>query len=195
MLSWSLWPHGLRTGFDILAKFSGIKCVYPTFEDDPQLECSDFNDLHRLRGLRETCRQLFAKGNRLSNSTDLLSLTLNKLKTAKRDNRRTFAKELLNAVDIGMLTCPVPNSPADLFNMFCIVLRDMGLESVYRATVKDHIARRLNRKCRTAQAPRSFSERITDPNKRPQHITYKRFETSVMTDEILQYVQAAPIDA
>ncbi|MBN0016961.1 hypothetical protein JTL76_37345, partial [Pseudomonas aeruginosa] len=70
-----------------------------------------------------------------------------------------------------------------------IVLRDMGLESVYRATVKDHIARRLNRKCRTAQAPRSFSERITDPNKRPQHITYKRFETSVMTDEILQYVQ------
>ncbi|HBX8014070.1 TPA: origin of replication binding family protein [Klebsiella pneumoniae] len=180
---------GLRTGFDILAKFSGIKCVYPTFEDDPQLECSDFNDLHRLRGLRETCRQLFAKGNRLSNSTDLLSLTLNKLKTAKRDNRRTFAKELLNAVDIGMLTCPVPNSPADLFNMFCIVLRDMGLESVYRATVKDHIARRLNRKCRTAQAPRSFSERITDPNKRPQHITYKRFETSVMTDEILQYVQ------
>ncbi|MEH4418864.1 hypothetical protein [Klebsiella pneumoniae] len=35
-----------------------------------------------------------------------------------------------------MLTCPVPNSPADLFNMFCIVLRDMGLESVYRATVK-----------------------------------------------------------
>ncbi|MDV1811062.1 plasmid replication protein, CyRepA1 family [Enterobacter hormaechei] len=180
---------GLRTGFEILSKFHGIKCVYPTFEDDPQLECSDFNDLHKLRGLRETSRQLFAKSNRLNASTDLLTLTLNKLKTLKRDNRRTFAKELLNAVDIGMLTCPVPNSPSDLFNMFCIVLRDMGLENVYRATVKDHIARRLNRKCRTAQAPRSFSDRITDPNKRPQHITYKRFETSVMTEDVLKYVQ------
>ncbi|MFO6285059.1 hypothetical protein ACLBVW_36435, partial [Pseudomonas aeruginosa] len=82
---------------------------------------------------------------------------------AEREIRRTFAKELLNAVDIGMLTCPVPNSPADLFNMFCIVLRDMGLESVYRATVKDHIARRLNRKCRTAQSPPSTSHRVTEP--------------------------------
>ncbi|AXZ45999.1 origin of replication binding family protein (plasmid) [Citrobacter freundii] len=180
---------GLRTGYEIIAKFNGIKCVYPIFEDDPQLECSDFNDLHKLRGLRETTRQLFGKANRLSTSTDLLTLTLNKLKTIKRDNRRTFAKELLQAVDIGMLTCPVPNSPSDLFKMFCIVLREMDLENVYRATIKDHIARRLNRKCRTAQAPRSFSDRITDPNKRPQHITYKRFETSVMTEEVLQYVQ------
>ncbi|MEK1831383.1 hypothetical protein AAAC51_27845 [Priestia megaterium] len=53
---------GLRTGFDILAKFSGIKCVYPTFEDDPQLSaatsttCTDYVDS------AETCRQLFAKG-------------------------------------------------------------------------------------------------------------------------------------
>ncbi|EBK3072106.1 origin of replication binding family protein [Salmonella enterica] len=180
---------GLRTGYEIITKFSGIKCVYPTFEDDPQLECNDFNDLHKLRGLRETARQLFSRENRLSTSTDLLTLTLKKLKTIKRDNRRVFAKELLHAVDIGMLTCPVPNSPSDLFKMFCIVLREMDLESVYRATIKDHIARRLNRKCRTAQAPRSFSDRITDPNKRPQHITYKRFETSVMTEEVLQYVQ------
>ncbi|WP_213884677.1 hypothetical protein, partial [Pseudomonas mosselii] len=74
--------------------------------------------------------------------------------------------------------------------MFCIVLREMGLENIYRATVKDHIARRLNKKCRIAQTPRSFSERITDPNKRPQHITYKRFETSVMTDDVLKYVQS-----
>ncbi|MDD0708810.1 hypothetical protein PS028_23750, partial [Shigella sonnei] len=81
-------------------------------EDDPQMECSDFNDLHKLRGLRETARQLFATANR------------------------------------------------------------------------------LNKKCRIAQAPRSFSERITDPNKRPQHITYKRFETSVMTDDVLKYVQS-----
>ncbi|EHB7583716.1 origin of replication binding family protein [Escherichia coli] len=181
---------GLRTGYEILSKFNDVRCVYPTFEDDPQMECSDFNDLHKLRGLRETARQLFATANRLKTGTDLLSLTLNRLKTIKRDNRRTFAKELLRAVDIGMLTCPVPNSPSDLFNMFCIVLREMGLENIYRATVKDHIARRLNKKCRIAQAPRSFSERITDPNKRPQHITYKRFETSVMTDDVLKYVQS-----
>ncbi|WP_228705036.1 hypothetical protein [Klebsiella michiganensis] len=25
---------GLRTGYDIMEKFSGVKCVYPTFEDD-----------------------------------------------------------------------------------------------------------------------------------------------------------------
>ncbi|WP_332834606.1 hypothetical protein [Escherichia coli] len=69
-------------------------------KDDPQMECSDFNDLHKLRGLRETARQLFATANRLKTGTDLLSLTLNRLKTIKRDNRRTFAKELLRAVDI-----------------------------------------------------------------------------------------------
>ncbi len=83
---------GLRTGYEILSKFNDVRCVYPTFEDDPQMECSDFNDLHKLRGLRETARQLFATANRLKTGTDLLSLTLNRLKTIKRDNRRTLPK-------------------------------------------------------------------------------------------------------
>ncbi|MEY9047860.1 hypothetical protein [Escherichia coli] len=43
------------------------------------------------------------------------------------------------------MTCPVPSQSVPyLFNMFCIVLREMGLENIYRATAKDHIARRLN---------------------------------------------------
>lgn len=178
---------GLRTGFEIMEKFPGVKCAYPVFEDDPELECSDFNDLHNLRGLKETAHQI--SRNSLSSSSDLLSLTLNKLKTIPQVNRRTFAKELMKAVDIGMLTCPVPNSPKELLQLFCATLRQMGIEDVYKASVKDHIARRLNRKCRAAQYPRSFSERITDPNLRPQHVTYKRFETSVMTKDILDYVQ------
>lgn len=178
---------GLRTGFEIMEKFPGVRCVYPIFEDDPELECSDFNDLHKLRGLKETARQI--SKNTLSSCSDLLSLTMNKLKTIPQVNRRTFAKELMRAVDIGMLTCPVPNSPKELLQLFCTTLRQMGIEDVYKASVKDHIARRLNRKCRAAQYPRSFSERITDPNLRPQHVTYKRFETPVMTKDVLEYVQ------
>ncbi|HBY0065691.1 TPA: origin of replication binding family protein, partial [Klebsiella pneumoniae] len=176
---------GLRTGYDIMEKFSGVKCVYPTFEDDPEQECSDFNDLHSLRGLKEVARQLTR--NNLSRATDLLSITLNKLRTLPRLNRRTFAKELLRAVDIGMLTCPVPNSPKELMRLFSSTLRDMGIAEIYNGTVKDHITRRLNRKCRAAQTSRSFSERITNPNLRPSHITYKRFETSRMTDEVMTY--------
>ncbi|HHA2249958.1 TPA: plasmid replication protein, CyRepA1 family [Enterobacter ludwigii] len=176
---------GLRTGYEIMEKFSGVKCVYPTFEDDPELECSDFNDLHSLRGLKEVARQL--KKNHLTRETDLLSITLNKLRTLPRQNRRTFAKELLRAVDIGMLTCPVPNSPKELMRLFNATLREMGIAEIYNSTVKDHITRRLNRKCRAAQTSRSFSERITNPNLRPSHITYKRFETSRMTDEVMTY--------
>lgn len=178
---------GLRTGYEIMAKFPAVKCVYPSFEDDPELSCSDFNDLHSLRGLKEVARQL--SSNRLCRSTDLLSLTLNKLRTAKINNRRTFAKELLRAVDVGMLTCPVPNSPRELFSLFCATLRDMGIENVYKSSVKDHMARRMNRKCRAAQNSRSFSERITDPNLRPAHITYRKFDTAVMNDDILAHVQ------
>lgn len=176
---------GLRTGYDIITKFNGIKCVYPTFEDDPQMKCSDFNDLHSLRGLKEVARQL--KKNQLSNDANLLSLTLNKLRTLPLQNRRMFAKELLRAVDLGMLTCPVPNSPKELIRLFNATLRDMGIAEIYSATVKDHITRRLNRKCRAAQTSRSFSERITNPNLRPSHITYKRFDTARMTDEVMKY--------
>ncbi len=176
---------GLRTGYEIMEKFSGVRCVYPEFEDDPDMLCSDFNDLHSLRGLKEVARQL--KKNQLSRATDLLSITLNKLRTLPRQNRRTFAKELLRAVDIGMLTCPVPNSPKELMRMFNSTLRDMGIADIYNGTVKDHITRRLNRKCRAAQTSRSFSERITNPNLRPSHITYKRFETARMTEDVMQY--------
>jgi putative DNA primase/helicase len=179
---------GLRVGYDVLEKFPSVKCVYPTFEDDPEMKCSDFNDLHTLRGLKEVAKQL--SRNVLARRKDLLSITLNKLKTLPRINRRKFAKELLQAVDVGMLTCPVPNSPKELFRTICATLREMGIEDVYKRSVSDHIARKLNRKCRVAQSPRSFSERITDPNIRPSHITYKKFDTPRVTKDVYDYVQS-----
>ncbi|UGG04022.1 hypothetical protein LQQ69_26510 (plasmid) [Escherichia coli] len=35
---------GLRTGYEILSKFNDVRCVYPTFEDDPHNGVQYFND-------------------------------------------------------------------------------------------------------------------------------------------------------
>jgi putative DNA primase/helicase len=183
---------GLRTGFQIIEKFPQVNCVYPTFDDNLPIECNDFNDLHEWLGLSEVSRQIRSSKNKLKKSGDLLNLALRKLKTVQQSDRRRFAKELMRAVDLGLLTCPVPNSPQELFRTVCAALRSMGLEDIYKSSVKDHINRRFSRKCRAAQMPRSFSERITNPNLRPAHITYKRYESSILTEEILNDIQKRP---
>jgi putative DNA primase/helicase len=179
---------GLRTGFDIKARFPQVKCVYPIFEDDPSLKCSDFNDLYALRGPVETARQLDKSV--LQCGQNALSLALRRLKTVPYENGGSFAKVLCKAINVGMLSCPAQISPKNLKHMFCEALRDMGLERLYKSTVVDHINRCWFRKCRVAQSSRSFSERITNPLNRPSHINYRQFDTTEVNDEVRQYINS-----
>ncbi|MEY9047859.1 hypothetical protein [Escherichia coli] len=77
--------------------------LYPTFEENDRKWSAVTSTTCKLRGLRETARQLFATANRLKTGYDSAILTLNRLKTLSGITvPRTFAKELLRAVELAL---------------------------------------------------------------------------------------------
>ena len=182
---------GIRYGLEILKKYPKIKCVYPKFNDLPDNEkLSDFNDLFLTRGVRETSRQLFSHDNRLGISTDQLKNELTALSVTSVKHRKQFVKQLYRCIDVGMSRCPIDYSPRELIELINKYLRHLNILSTYEGTVRSRVCRQFARDQIRAQSTRSFSNKITDPVLRPDHITYKKFNTPNINDDILNYIKS-----
>ncbi|MDE9443376.1 hypothetical protein KKJ13_17700 [Xenorhabdus bovienii] len=180
---------GLKTGIEILKKFPSVRCTRPIFPtvDNGQ---SDFNDLYVNFGHNETSLQLRATENRFRLSDNLLDAELELLSVIETKNQRKFRQQLNKCVDAGMTYCPIKLSPRELVSVISKKLADMGIAASFAGTVRSRVMRRFEQKCQRAQSARSFSERVTNPALRPQHITYKRFNQPQMTNEVLEYVRS-----
>lgn len=182
---------GIRYGLEILKKHSKIKCVYPIFKniaDNDKL--SDFNDLFLTCNKRETTRQLFSRENKLTISTNQLKTELTTLSVTPTKNRKLFAKQLYVCIDVGMSRCPIDYSPRELMELINKYLSHLNVLNIYEGTVRSRIGRQFTKSQIKAQAARSFSNKITDPTLRPDHITYKKFKSTVINDEIVGYIKA-----
>lgn len=180
---------GLRVGIEVMKKFPQVRCTYPRFEaSEPEL--SDFNDLHVARGVTETNRQLFSKENRLALPGNIFDAELLALSVAPVVDRRAFSRQLTRCIDAGMTQCPSKLSPQELISLLKMTLDNIGADKALYGTVYNRVKRSFKQKCDKAQAFRSFSERITNPSLRPDHITYKRFDTPHMTREVLDYIKS-----
>lgn len=182
---------GIRYGLEILKKHAKIKCVYPKFTDLTDNEnLSDFNDLFIRCGKRETKRQLFSHENKLAMSTNQLKNELTALSVTSVKNRKQFVKQLYSCIDVGMSRCPIDYSPRELMELINKYLSHLNVLNIYEGTVRSRIGRQFTKSQIKAQAARSFSNKITDPTLRPDHITYKKFKSTVINDEIVGYIKA-----
>ncbi|HAZ54089.1 MAG TPA: hypothetical protein DCY50_03435, partial [Franconibacter helveticus] len=180
---------GLRVGIEVMKKFPQVRCTYPRYEaSEPEL--SDFNDLHVARGVTETNRQLFSKENRLALPGNIFDAELLALSVAPVVDRRAFSRQLTRCIDAGMTQCPFKLSPQELISLLKMTLDNIGADKALYGNVYNRVKRSFKQKCDKAQAFRSFSERITNPSLRPDHITYKRFDTPHMTREVLAYIKS-----
>ncbi|WP_337049741.1 plasmid replication protein, CyRepA1 family [Serratia fonticola] len=178
---------GLATGLKILIDYPQVKCVYPIFEDEEN--GNDYNDLMLLKGIGETKRQIYSNNNKLEVPSNVFESNLQLLAVIALQPERAFLRHLSKLVSTGMLFCPMPYSPKELYHLIAAKLKKINA-SRYSAVVKTHIHRKFEQKRKRAQAFRAFSDRITDPAKRSAHVTYKRFDTPHITSEIREYIDA-----
>ena len=182
---------GIKYGLEILKKHTKIKCVYPKFNDLSDNEkLSDFNDLYIRTGKRETSRQLFSHDNKLAITSDQLKNELTALSVTSVKNKKHFVQQLYRCIDVGMARCPVDYSPRELIELINKYLKHLNVLNVFEGTVRSRVCRQFAKAQVKAQSARSFSNKITDPTLRPDHITYKRFKTNVINDEVLGYIKA-----
>ncbi|HGB8870566.1 TPA: plasmid replication protein, CyRepA1 family, partial [Salmonella enterica subsp. enterica serovar Enteritidis] len=146
--------------------------------------------LHQARGATETNRQLFSKQNRLQLPGNSFDAEMLSLAVAPVSDRRAFSRQLVRCIDAGMMQCPSKLSPQELISLIKMKLDQLGADKALHGTVYNRVKRAFKQKCDKAQAFRSFSERVTNPAIRPDHITYKRFDTPHMTKDVLDYIKA-----
>ncbi|MBJ3523940.1 hypothetical protein JGC27_25115, partial [Salmonella enterica subsp. enterica serovar Rissen] len=135
-------------------------------------------------------RQLFSKQNRLALPANIFDAEMLALTVAPVADRRAFSRQLIRCIDAGMTQCPSKLSPQELISLIKIKLEYVGADKALFGTVYNRVKRAFKQKCDKAQAFRSFSERVTNPAIRPDHITYKRFDTPHMTREVLDYIKS-----
>lgn len=182
---------GIKVGIDVMKRFPSVRCTLPLFSEE-EGDLSDFNDLFIARGVTETNRQLFSKDNRVNLPANIFQAELLALSVAPngKQHRRAFSRQLSTCIDAGMMQCPSKLSPQELITVICAELKKAGADDAFRNTVVSRVKRRFEQKCQSAQAFRSFSERVTNASIRPDHITYKRFDTPKITPEVLAYIKS-----
>ncbi|WP_392563230.1 plasmid replication protein, CyRepA1 family (plasmid) [Orbus sturtevantii] len=182
---------GIKYGFEILKKHPKVKCIYPRFEEFiDEDDCSDFNDIWIKKGKRETSKQIFSNNNKLSIQGDYFKTELKILSVTPTENKKAFIKQLYACCDAGMKKCPVDYSPKELIKVINGYLNHLKVLKIYEGTVRSRIGKQFLKAKIKAQAPRSFSTKITDPTLRPDNITYTRYNTPFINEKILNHIKS-----
>lgn len=178
---------GVLVGINLLAKHKDDRAFLPNFElVDNVFQATDWNDLHEYRGLKEVAKQLNGNKSRFKLAGDLFERALDKLQYVSNTQ---LMKEALVAANVGMQVGLPKYRPSDVVNL----IRTHTAHAKDRINVKqlnEKVTKIFKAKVHAAQEFRSFSKRITSAKFRPEHITYKRFNSSVVTDEMLNYVKS-----
>lgn len=178
---------GLLTGLEILEAFpdAGIKCIFPTFYDG---NGNDFNDLFVLNGRMETVSQMKAQANRLTRPANLYDAALQKLRLMSQENTELFEKQVFQCVDVAMLSCPGELSRDEVKAMIADRLAEIQADEALTVSAHSRIEWKYRLKKKAAMEARGFTDAITDPRFRPEHVDYRRLKTSKITPQVLDLV-------
>ena len=178
---------GLATGLEILETFpdAGIKCIYPTFYDN---RGTDFNDLFVLNGRTETVSQMKSQENKLTRPANLYEAALQKLRFMSKEKAEPFEKQVFQCVDVAMLSCPGEISRDEVKAMITAELSRLGAAEQLAINACSRVDWKYRIKQKAAQEARGFSEFVTDPRKRPDHVNYIRLKNSQITPAELKLV-------
>lgn len=183
---------GLLTGLDILSQYKTIKARAPRFDDiDASFQPTDFNDVHVYAGLKAVAKQIKGNKTRFYAFADPFENALKRLLYIQFNNQSLLKKELLKTATKGMQVGMPKYRPSDIVNLIRQRARDASIpaDRISHKLISKQINRMFKAQVHEAQNFRSFSPRITDPKKRPDHITYKRFDKAEIDEEVLSYIE------
>lgn len=181
---------GIKAGYQLLARWPGLKAQSPDFSDCHNAATgTDFDDLrqgHPL-GLKGVADQLRRKP--WQPPKDPFERALAQLPLTHADSLQPAAE--LAAV-AGANSFPAQRSlvqiRAELENVLAAhpwMAPRLDINKVW-----DRANRQIAYRTKKAHLFRSFSPRITRKTQRPDHIKYKRFDATVVTPEIAAYIAA-----
>ena len=181
---------GFLVAMELLAKHDELKAYAPNFDNvDPVYQPTDWNDLHVRAGLNEVVKQL--KGNKAKVRCDG-NLFEKALRRLNHVNFRDVMTEAMKCVQVGMKVGMPKYAPSDVVSTICTSAQLAGIPKDRLNPKK--LAKKANQifhaKVKEAQQFRSFSDRITDPAKCPDHIIYHKFNKSAVDTEISNLIKS-----
>lgn len=178
---------GMRVALELLETDKDLKAYAPNFDKvDACYKPTDFNDLHVRAGLIEVAKQLKANIARVKHQGDLFEKALRNLMYIDHGN---IKKEAAKCAQIGMQVGLPKYRPSDVVTLILSAALEAGVprERINTKELSEKATRIFHAKVKDAQSFRSFSSRITNDKLRPEHITYKKFNQSIIDDEVLNY--------
>lgn len=178
---------GVLVGYQLLTNYKNDRAFLPNFEKvDNVFQATDWNDLHVYAGLKAVKEQLTGRKNQLQAKGNLFEVSLNRLKFI---SKQQIMKEAKACASLGMTFGLPLYTPAEVVNLIKMHTQHMK-DSVNIKTISEHVNKIFKAKINDAKSFRSFTRAITDDKQRPEHITYKKFNTSKIDDEILDYIES-----
>lgn len=178
---------GVLVGVNLLAKHKDDRAFLPNFEHvDPVFQATDWNDLHCYRGLREVTKQLRGNKSRFKLDGDPFEMALQKLSFTSYNQ---LMNEALICASVGMQVGLPKYRPSDVVAAIKLHTQH-AKDRIDVRKLSEKVTKIFKAKVHGAQEFRSFSKRITSSKFRPDHITYKRFNKSVVDNDVLNYVKS-----
>lgn len=181
---------GLMVGDYLLRQYPELRCQVPDLsEADSRPDGTDFDDLrqgHR-HGLKEVANQLHKVDNRMNRVDDLFERALRTMTLTPKGSPLQEAAE--RAAMAGGNLFPIKMTVEQIRNRMEEVASLHPWMDFDWQKVGDRLYRHLSYRQHKAHLFRSFSPKITRAKNRPDHIIYKRFNDTVITPEIQEYIQ------
>lgn len=151
---------------------------------DEDHHATDWNDLlcQHPNGLKAVAKQLASASSNIEKAADSFQLALLELKHTPVKQRQKVA---MQAVYAGMNLFPEHYTGHELLRM---ILNVAGTEHVQVKKLKRQLWRIFHRELARAQKFRAFSDRIKNPETRPQGVEYHEFSSKVITPEIAEFI-------
>ena len=181
---------GFLVAMELLAQHNELKAYAPNFDKiDPVYQPTDWNDLHVRAGLNEVVKQLKGSKAKVRCDGNLFEKALRRLNYV---NFRDVMTEAMKCVQVGMKVGMPKYAPSDVVSTIRTSAQLAGIPKDRLNPRK--LAKKANQifhaKVKEAQQFRSFSDRITDPAKCPDHIVYHKFNKSVVDQEVQDHINS-----
>jgi putative DNA primase/helicase len=183
---------GMLVAIDLLSEFDELKAYAPKFDTiDPSYKPTDWNDLHRYKGLAAVALQLKRSMARVKIEGDLFEKSLMRIAYIQNREKGPLHEELKKCIVAGMKVGLPAYRPSDVFAMTMARTEKAGIRPnrINKKDLQKKVKSIFHAQMMQAQELRSLSPRITDANQRPDHIEYHKFNKTVIDDEVLNKVR------
>lgn len=172
-----------------------VYCHLPNLSEmseEQREQSSDFNDVHCVLGLDAVSQQLKGRQTLIDWRMSALHRNLFAMRFMKNsDIRRHIKKTVLS----GMHMVPGFMTAYELYTMIADELRltdseRKGLQLKEKLRYLKNFLQYIDQAhTNRAMSVRSFSSRITDPERRPEHIVYHQFEQHKIDDNLVKFMR------